>query len=120
MIGADAVNFVSKRYRTLFEEAIGKALEGAPSGHKTWRYRHKEGKPLYVIAKVHPVAPKDGRGKECAVVNTDVTELALRLRQAEMDAFQAKEKLKSVSEEHDLLKKNIATFIRGKDESQTG
>ena len=48
-----------------------------------------------------------------------MTELALRLRQAEMEVAEAKEKLKSVSEEHDLLKRNLATFIRGKDDSRT-
>ena len=119
MTGKDAVNVVSKRYRTLFEETIGKALEGAASGQKTWRYEHKEGKPLYVMARVYPVVTQDGKGKECAVVNTVVTELALRLRQAEIEMVEAKEKLKSVSEEHDLLKRNIATFIRGKDESRS-
>ena len=119
MTGEDAVNVVSKRYRNAFEETIGKALEGAASGHKTWRYTHKEGKPLYVIARVYPVVPQDGEGKECAVVNTDVTELALRLRQAEMEVAEAKEKLKSVNEEHDLLKRNLATFIRSKDDSWT-
>jgi PAS domain S-box-containing protein len=118
MTGEDAVNIVSKRYRALFEETIGKALEGVASGHKTWRYEHKEGKPLYAIARVYPVVPQDGEGKECAVVNTDVTELALRLRQAKIEVVEARVKLKSVSEEHDLLKRNIATFIRGKDESR--
>ena len=71
------------------------------------------------MARVYPVVTQDGKGKECAVVNTVVTELALRLRQAEIEMVEAKEKLKSVSEEHDLLKRNIATFIRGKDESRS-
>jgi hypothetical protein len=119
MTGKDAVNVVSKRYQDVFEETIGKALEGVASGDKTWRYEHKEGKPVYMMARVYPVVPQDGEGKECAVVNTDVTELALRLRQAEIQVVRAKEKLKSVSEEHELLKRNIATFIRGKEESRT-
>lgn len=120
IIGQDAVNLLSKRHRPLFEETIGKALGGDASGHKTWRYQHKDGKPLYMIARVYPVAARDGEGAECAVVNTDVTELAVRLRQAEFEAAEAKERLKSVREEHDLLKRNIATFIRGKEESRTG
>ena len=119
MTGKDAVNVVSKRYQDVFEETIGKALEGVASGDKTWRYEHIEGKPVYMMARVYPVVPQDGEGKECAVVNTDVTELALRLRQAEIQVVRAKEKLKSVSEEHELLKRNIATFIRGKEESRT-
>jgi PAS domain S-box-containing protein len=120
IIGQDAANLVSKRYRPLFEETIGKALGGDASGRKTWRYRHQEGKPLYMIARVYPVAAQDGQGMECAVVNTDVTEFAMRLRQAEVEAAEAKEKLKSMREEHDLLKRNLATFIRGKEASRNG
>jgi PAS domain S-box-containing protein len=120
MIGASALSLVAKRYRTLFQDTIAKALDGAASGHFMWRYEHKEGKPLYVIARVYPVATKKSEEKECAVVNTVVTELVLRLRRVEVDAAEAREKLKNVSEEHELLKRNIATFIRGKDASERG
>jgi PAS domain S-box-containing protein len=120
MIGQDVVNLISMRYRALFEETIRKALGGEASGQKTLRYRQREGKPLYMIARVYPVEAQNGQGMECAVVNTNVTELALRVRQAEIEAAEAKERLKSVREEHDLLKRNIAAFIRGKEESRTG
>lgn len=45
----------------------------------------------------------------------DVTELAIRLKQAEAGAVEAKEKLKILSEEHALLKRKIATFLRRKE-----
>lgn len=49
-----------------------------------------------------------------------VTELAMRLKQEEAAAVEAKERLKSLSEEHALLKRNIAAFIQGKDEEEGG
>lgn len=60
-------------------------------------------------------SPGKRPGMECAVPNSGVTELSLRLKQAELEAAEAKERLKSVREEHDLLVRNIATFIRGKE-----
>jgi PAS domain S-box-containing protein len=116
MVGKDALDLVSNRHSALFEETLTKAFEGGASGPKTWRYEGGDGKPVYVIAGVYPVKNRDGKVKECVVVNTDVTELAMKLRQVEVDAADAKEKLKSLTEEHELLKRNIATFLRRKDE----
>jgi len=118
IIGVNASSLVARKYRNSFQDATVKALDGATSDHLTWRYKHKERKPLYVMARVYPVAAKTGEEKECAVVNAVVTELALKLRQAEVDAAEARDRLKNVSEEHELLKRNIATFIRGKNDSR--
>ena len=116
VVGKDALDLVSNRHRALFEETLTRAFEGTASVHKTWRYEAGGGKPVYVIAGVYPVKNRDGKVKECVVVNTDVTELAMKLRQAEAEAVDAEGKLKSLTEEHELLKRNIATFLRRKDE----
>jgi len=50
------------------------------------------------------------------VVNANVTDIAIRLIKSESEAAETKEKFKTLSEEHDLLKKNIASFIRKKEE----
>ncbi|MBW1887773.1 MAG: hypothetical protein JRI52_05410, partial [Deltaproteobacteria bacterium] len=63
-----------------------------------------------------PLQAADGRGKECVVVNTDITALRLKLRKLQLYAAESKERFKNLSEEYDLLKKNIATFIRKKDD----
>jgi len=117
MIGRNAADLVSARYRALFEEAITRAFQGDTSGTKTWRCQHREGKPVYVTARVYPLLAGNGGEKECAVVNANVTEITIRLKKSESEAVETKEKLKTLSEEHGLLKKNIATFIRKKDES---
>jgi PAS domain S-box-containing protein len=116
MLGKVALHLVSDPQRALFEETLTMAFEGMVSVPKTWRYEGGDRKPVYVIAGVYPVKNRDGKVKECVVVNTDVTGLVVKLRQVESEATDAKEKLKSLSEEHALLKSNIATFLRSRDE----
>jgi PAS domain S-box-containing protein len=116
MIGRNAADLVSPRYRPLFEETITRAFQGETSGTKTWRCQHREGKPVYVTARVYSLQAGNGGEKECAVVNANVTDITLRLKKSETEAAETKEKLKTLTEEHDLLKKNIASFIRKKGE----
>jgi len=118
MIGRNAASLVAARYRSLFEEAITRAFQGEDSGTKTWRCRHREGKPVYVTARVYPLQVGNGGERECAVINADVTGITIRLKRSESEAVEAKEKLKTLSEEHGLLKKNIASFIRKKEEQE--
>jgi len=112
MIGRNAAELISGRYRPLFEEAVTRAFQGETPGTKTWRCQHRDGKPVYVAARVCLLQAGNGGEKECAVVNANVTDITLRLKKSENEAMEAKEKLKILSEEHGLLKKNIASFIR--------
>ena len=115
MIGRKAGDLVSTRYRPLFEEAVTRAFQGETSGTKAWRCQHRDGRPVYVTARVYPLQVGNGGEKECAVVNANVTDMTLRLKKSESEALEIKEKLKILSEEHELLKKNIASFIRKKE-----
>ena len=83
-------------------------------GNKEWTYFNSEGKPIYVMARAFPIEAEDEKGKECVIVNTDITDLKLKLKRIELYALETKEKLKKLSDEHNLLKRNIATFIRKK------
>jgi len=116
MIGRNAADLFSARYKPLFEEMIARAFQGETSVTKTWRCQHREGRAVYVAAKVYPLQAVNGGEKECEVVNANVTDIALRLKKSETEAVETKERLKSLSEERDLLKKNIANFIRNKGE----
>jgi hypothetical protein len=49
-------------------------------------------------------------------VHTDITDLKLRLKRLERFAVDSKEKYKKLADEYQLLKRNIATFIRKKEE----
>lgn len=116
MVGKSVFTFVSKQYRPLFKEALIGALKGESFTDRSFKYYGQDGKPVYVLAKVYPVETAEGDGRECAVVNTNVTDLRLKIKKLELYSAECKEKLKGITEEYDLLKKNIATFIRKKDQ----
>ena len=117
MVGKSPFGLVSKRYKALFKEMILKVFKGQSLKGRTLKYYTNKERPLYVLAKVFPTQSADGEGKECVVVNTDITDLRIKLKKLELYAAESKEKLKTLNEEYDLLKRNIATFIRKKDDS---
>ena len=114
--GKSAFELVSKKYRPRFREALERALQGDPIKENAWKYEKGEGKPVYVVARIYPVGSGDGNEKECLVLNTDITELTLRMKKMELFSAENKEKYRNLMEEHQLLKKNIASFIRKKEE----
>lgn len=116
MVGKSVFSLVSRRYRPVFKETIKKTLMGEAISQKALKYRSGNGKAVYVMARVLPIETAEGESKECAVVNTNITGLRLRLKELELAASESKEKLKNLSQEYDLLKKNIATMIRKKSE----
>jgi PAS domain S-box-containing protein len=116
VLGRSPFRFVSKRYRPVFRSMIVRAFNGESVNEKECKYYNSEKKPVYVLAKVYPSKVADGKGKECVIINTDITKLKLRIKKLEVYAVEIKEKLKTLSEEYALLKQNIAAFIRKKDE----
>ena len=115
MIGNNPLTFVSKSTRRPFRETIIRVFKGESFNGEEWKYYSAQGEPVHVLARVYPVQTIDGKSKECVVVNTDITDLALRMKELEREAIDAKEKLKSMNDEYALLRKNIATYIRKKD-----
>lgn len=115
MIGKTPLSVVAKNYRPLFKDTILRVLKGESFPNRQWKYTTSEGKPVYVLARVFPSQSTEEQGVECIIVNTDITEIRLKLKKLSLYAAESNEKLKALSEEHDLLKKNIATFIRKKD-----
>jgi len=118
MIGKSAFSLVAKNYRPLFRETIIGVLKGETFSNRNFKYYSQEGKPVYVLTKAFPCHGAEGDGRECALIHTNVTELRLRIKKLELYAAEGNEKLKSLAEEHELLKRNIASFIRKKDEKQ--
>jgi PAS domain S-box-containing protein len=116
MIGNSPLTFVSKSSRQPFRETIVKVFKGESFNGREWKYYSEQGESVHVLAKAYPLQGSDGKSKECVIVNTDITDLKLRMKKLERDAAETKEKLKSVTHEYALLRKNIATYIRKKDE----
>lgn len=118
VIGKSVFTFVSKQYGPLLKETIMRVLKGESFTDKDLKYYTNEGKPVYVLAKAYPLQGADEQSTECVIVNTNITDLRLKMKKLELYASENKDKLKSLSEECDLLKKNLATFTRKKDEPQ--
>jgi len=115
MLGRSPFTFLSKRYRDTFKKTIVSALKGQTVSNRQWKYYTKRGEPIYVLAKAYSTEASEQKGKECIIVNTNITELKLKMKELEEDAQESKEQLENLAEEYDLLKKNIATYIRRKE-----
>ena len=118
LVGRKAISFVSKPQRNEFRATILSVYQGESFNRKAWKYVNNRGEPVYVLARAYLSRSADGKAKECVLIHTDITALKLKLRDLGLYAAESKEKLKSLTEEHNLLRKNIATFIRQKDRPQ--
>jgi len=114
IIGNSPLTFVSKSTRKPFKEIIVRAFKGESFNGREWKYYSADGGPLHVLARVYAIKSIDGKTKECVVENTDITDFALRMKELEREAIEAKEKFKKMNDEYVLLRKNIATYIRKK------
>ncbi|GAG07340.1 unnamed protein product, partial [marine sediment metagenome] len=74
MLGKSPLTFVSKRYRSNFRKMVISVLKGESPIDKEWKYYDSEGKPLYVLANAYPLKASDGEGRECVIVNTNITD----------------------------------------------
>ena len=114
MLGKSPLALLAKKHRPVFKRTIVRIFRGDPSIERQWEYQNHKGEPVYVLARAYPLQSADGQGKECVIVNTNVTELHLKMKRLEAYAQESREELEALSEEYNLLRKNIANFIRGK------
>ena len=112
--GQSPLTFVSKSLRKPFRETVVEVFRGGIVEGKEWKYYSAQGEPRYVLANAFSVLAADGKSKECVVVNTDITSLTLKMSQLERDETEAQEQLRRLSDEYELLRKNLASYIRGK------
>jgi len=114
MLGNSPLTLVSKSYRRDFKDTIVRVFKGESVKSKEWKYETNEGKPCYVLANIEPVKGLSGHVVECIVTSSDVTELKYRMKKLERYAVEQKEQFNKLSEDYNLLKSNIASFIRKK------
>ncbi len=111
------MTFVSKSSRESFRKTILRVFKGESFEREEWKYYSAQGEPVYVLAKAYPIQAADREAnKECVVVNTDITDIKLKMKSLERDATETKEKLKSMTEDYTLLRKNLAAYIRKRKE----
>ncbi len=118
MIGKSPLIIVAKRYRPVFREMFIRVLKGESFPRLEWRYQSREGKPIYVIARAFLCKGTDGEDTGCIIENTDITDLRLKLQEFSHYAAERDEELKTLYEDYNLLKKNVATLIRKKDKQK--
>ena len=115
MLGKSPLPLISKSYREVFKNTVKEVLQGRSFPYLAWKYRDPEGNPIFVLTRAYPILSDVGKGRECVIANTDITNLKLKMIKLERHAIKSNEKIKTLSEEYELLKKNIASFIRPKD-----
>jgi PAS domain S-box-containing protein len=116
MLGQSPLSLVSKPYRRDFKDTIVQGFKGESFKGKEWKYYTSEGEPVYVLVKVYPVRALSGRVQECVVISADITDLKLRMEKVDGYAAETKDKLKKLGQEYTLLKRNVGSFIRKKNE----
>jgi PAS domain S-box-containing protein len=104
--GKSPLTFVSQSFRKPFREGSVEAKE--------WKYYSAEGEPRYVLANAFSAPAVEGELKECVVINTDITRFRLKINQLERAEAEAQKRLRRLSDEYELLRKNLASYIRGK------
>jgi len=114
MIGGSPFRFVSKSTRDPFRETILRVFKGQAFQGKEWKYYSSSGEPIHVLINAYLIQSADQDFKECVIMNTDITHLTARMKELEKDSAEVKEKLKSMTDEYALLRKNLATYIRKK------
>ena len=118
MIGKSPLTIVADRYKPLFKAMFSRVLKGESFKKLEWKYNSGKGKPIYVFASAFPSKSIDGEYQECIVDNTDVSDLWLKMTRSSRFAAESNEKLKTLSKDYNLLKKNLATFIRKKEKPE--
>lgn len=116
VIGQNALSFIAKPYRRLLKDTIFKTLNGEALEGRALKFYNSGKKPVYVVIRSIPAQSAEGGNRECVFIATNITDLRLRIKKLELYASESKENLKNLTEEYELLKKNIATFIRKKEE----
>ncbi len=114
MEGRSATNLVAKQSRPGFREAVSAIFQGKLITAKEFKYYTVDGEPLYVRAELYPHRDKSGKVIGCVIINIDITDLKIRAATLQRALIQNREKLKSLTEEYNLLKRNIASFLRKK------
>ncbi|MBW1714418.1 MAG: PAS domain S-box protein [Deltaproteobacteria bacterium] len=114
MAGKSPLTLVAKPMRKSFRETVIEVFRGATRTGKEWKYYSAQGEPRYALASAYPIQAGDRKSKECVVVNTDIADLKSRMNELERNETEANERLKSLTGEYTLLRKNLAAYIRGK------
>ena len=115
MLGQSPLLVVSKPFYPIFKQAIaytfkkGRAIKSIECAYQT-----KTGQIFYALSRIEPIHDTAGELRECRVISTNITNLKIKIKKMERDTAKNNAKLSSLNNEYNLLKKNIAGFLRKK------
>jgi PAS domain S-box-containing protein len=115
MAGKGPLDIVDKDYRPLFKNIFVKVFKGESFPDQELRYVSKQGNPVYAIVRIFSCHNPERGELECVLINTDITAIQLKLLKMKRLVSEGKERYRALSEEYDLYRKNISSFIRKKD-----
>ena len=105
---------VTPVHRDPFKEALVEAIQQNRPREMACQCLHEDGRAIEAVVGLRPI-PADAHGRNgCGVAIADVTRLNHRIRDMEREATETRERLRRLSQEHDLLKGNVATLVRQK------
>ena len=116
MLGNSPLALISSGYRRDFKDTIVQAFKGKSFKGKEWTCQNSEGKICYVLARLDLLRGLSGQVSECIITSSDITNIKLKMKKLKRYAAANKEKFDKLSEDYNLLKSNIASFIRKKNE----
>lgn len=115
MLGNSPLALVSKPYHHKFRDTVFRVFKGESFKGKEWQYDTSTGGYVNIVADVVPIRASSGSIHACTVISTDITDIKTRQKKLEAYAAEYKKRLKNMTDEYRLLKKNVATFIRKED-----
>jgi len=113
-VALNPLSLVAEADRSAFKEAVVEAIQQNRRGEIACQCLHRDGRAVEAAVGLRPI-PSDADGLPgCVVAIADVTSLNHRIKGMEREAAETRERLRRVSEEHELLKGNVATLVRQK------
>jgi PAS domain S-box-containing protein len=105
---------VVEGYRGAFKEAAVEAIQQNRPKEMECQCLRKDGGVIEAVVGFRPIPCEAEGAGGCVIGITDVTNLSYRIRAVEREATETRERLRRLSQEHDLLKGNVATLVRQK------
>jgi PAS domain S-box-containing protein len=113
-VALNPLSLVAEAHRSTFKEAVVEAIRQNRPREMACQCLHRDGRAVEAVVGLRPIPVEANGPRGCVVAIAGVTSLNHRIKTLEREATETREKLRRVSEEHDLLKGNIATLVRQK------
>ncbi len=113
-VALNPLSLVAKAHRVTFKEAVVEAIKQNRPSEMACQLLRRDGRPIEALIGFRPISSGDDGPLGCVVAIADVTRLSQRIKTMEREVTETREKLRKLSEDHDLLKGNIAALVRQK------